>query len=220
VLNFKFNKIINQTAIIVDEMYKNVDDEIEKEISRIKKDLDVHVSCKKNCHYCCCNPMSVSLIDSIRIYKYLQNKEDIKEKFLKNYEEWIINVNPRSFDLMRNNNLDINVDKYDRGIDRLCPFLDEKSCSVYYVRPKECRDYFVSNDPELCGDVNNDEVTKINPIIFRKTKEKYPIINRALLKQLDLPDIRFSLPVAVYKLIENQNSFYDKVRKDWTSVYD
>ncbi len=39
-----------------------------------------------------------------------------------------------------------------------CPFLENESCSIYSVRPVECREYLVTSPPEHCGNPSKETV--------------------------------------------------------------
>ena len=51
------------------------------------------------------------------------------------------------------------LDWFSLGLD--CPFLEDRSCSIYAERPLACREYLVTNDPTSCEDPTGTTIAKI-----------------------------------------------------------
>lgn len=106
----------------VDEMIKN-----------LPKSTTKDFSCHKGCSACCRINVDISNLEAKVIIKYCkENKIPIDEKYLKEQTKIEGNKIGQS-------------DKYNN-----CVFLKDNECSIYPVRPIQCRKYHVYNEPQYC----------------------------------------------------------------------
>lgn len=101
-------------------------------VDELSSILGPHLVCKKGCHHCCYMAVGITSWEAKRIGDYL----DIPV-----YQPPAM-VEPSFY-----------VEKY---TGHMCPFLKNKQCSIYEVRPLACRTHFnISKYPEICDIINN-----------------------------------------------------------------
>ncbi len=118
-------------------------------------------SCRAGCDACCKQLITLSPLEAHAIADYVDNSPELAERTEAALEKWRSDVAWR---------LDLNeavehfriADGYVSGPEggRLeadywtagiaCPFLDGGRCSIYEVRPFNCREHYVLSDPLLC----------------------------------------------------------------------
>lgn len=90
------------------------------------------ISCKRGCSFCCYVPVEISKTEAMLIVEEM-DEEDVhylKKQF--GHEGFIHNW------------------KRMKHTDRKCLFLDNNECSIYDIRPLNCRTYTVSSPAEDC----------------------------------------------------------------------
>ncbi len=95
------------------------------------------VSCRKGCHHCCFYPVTIGLLEGIRLFLWLEDQglwtQALKEKF------------KRSSDQTWNLALEVWF------LSRLpCPLLDDTRCLAYEARPLVCRLTYSVANPDSC----------------------------------------------------------------------
>lgn len=98
------------------------------------------IACKKGCYSCCLQPVMISKEEAELIIQYCkENKIKIDKKLLMRQRK----VDESTwYDLPKNQHR--------------CAFLNEKNeCSIYEVRPANCRKYFVLWDSSACDPYEN-----------------------------------------------------------------
>ncbi len=108
------------------------------------------VSCKKGCHFCCRQNVSIYKDEAAVIAEYCQDndisipKARLEEQLKYGWKE---------------------VAKAEAG---WCIFLKGGACSIYPVRPMGCRKYHVASPPELCDTVKypSDEGHRVAVAVF------------------------------------------------------
>lgn len=128
------------------------------------------IRCRKGCCYCCAHFVGGSLQECELIVFYLYQNEQSLALFIRTYPEWRLQVGKneqlfqrlsRSFNRMVTSGFDDRVarDHSEYSAQYLkqniyCPFLYEKACIIYPVRPKSCAALFATGDPEWCNPLN------------------------------------------------------------------
>ena len=97
------------------------------------KFLQDTISCKKGCSFCCHNPIDSTELEAKVIAQYCQENH--------------ITINRKH--LAQQLALSVQEVPYSRF--SACVFLKNNLCTIYPVRPANCRKYFVSSDPSLCN---------------------------------------------------------------------
>ena len=118
------------------------------------------ISCRKACAYCCSHYISVSLGQGLVISEFLYSNLPAMQAFFRGFRKWqkAIERDDSSLrELERYTNYSREVrhypqellDKY-AAIDVPCPFLSQKACSIYPVRPVCCASHVSISPPENC----------------------------------------------------------------------
>lgn len=106
---------------------------IDNEISDLPPDLKSTIACQKGCSYCCHMPVTLSEDEAALIGHYCKkNGIQINKKYLKKQLR-IPEASIHSSDISA------------------CVFLKNRLCSIYPVRPYNCRKYLVYNTPKFCN---------------------------------------------------------------------
>jgi Fe-S-cluster containining protein len=125
------------------------------------------VSCRQGCVYCCYHYVTSTLDEIEAIVYYLYQNEDSLNYFLTTYRNWKVKIEEykslmtdisqayntqvrdnessekqTKFHLLANRYLDLDLP---------CPFLKEKTCIIYPVRPWVCASFFAVSPPDWCG---------------------------------------------------------------------
>ena len=137
-------------------------EEVVQQIDLIEEEFDVKCSCSKGCSACCSQLIAVAMSECLAIKPYIENlskdeRENLKKKVLeqcKILEE--NNITNKGINTTRNET--VIQDKYFK-LKMPCVFLnEEKSCSIYKVRPSLCwsyRNYGDNSDCEKDYDVES-----------------------------------------------------------------
>jgi len=177
--------------MLLDAYYKD-DVGILKELKVAERKRGSKIACCKGCHYCCLKmEVPISQIEIMGLSWYSSEKvigtvrEKLKEQLL-NYKK----------------NLH-------------CPFLIDKICVVYPVRPLICREFFVFDSP--CKP--NEDVLKTRPSDIWSPSRK--VCKSAAFKILPF----YGITDEKEKLIAYESGFISQNSRpmhtcDWTLVYD
>jgi len=131
---------------------KAAQDDLDKRMESIPK------ACASGCDACCYQMVSVHTWEEELIAKYIENSMHAKTKaqvrkqlidwwrYLKSFLRPVTRDNPLT--LMEVKNIQHRM-VWERV---MCPFLVERKCSIYPVRPAICRTHVVPDHPEQCLD--------------------------------------------------------------------
>jgi Fe-S-cluster containining protein len=144
-----------KAALVVDVVHQKID-EIINPVREQLQDTEKPVTCGKECSACCYQPISGWLPETLLIGEYLKTNQEVREKFMNKYPIWRSKINKEDFNQGMNtslvkgsNNVQAAVDSF--SYEKLaCPFLDNKNCSIYEVRPIACRQLLSVDDPVKC----------------------------------------------------------------------
>lgn len=135
---------------ILESLYKDKDAETKK----IKK----YIPCSKGCSKCCymyidCSPVEASLIRKyIETYFTEEQVKDLKIKIEKNLK--YVPTYKQIADCKTVKEVELIVNKY-RDLNIPCVFLNKDGeCTIYEVRPLQCRAHFIISDPAICREEN------------------------------------------------------------------
>ncbi|MCK4921454.1 MAG: YkgJ family cysteine cluster protein [Bacteroidales bacterium] len=124
---------------LTETLYANIDDLLEVFETRIKQENQI-IDCKKVCHWCCTQAVFINPRETQYITEYIKSKFEAKELSVLKSKVSSKDLNTKNMSLK---NVLANKDD--------CPFLKEKTCSIYPVRPMACRIY-LSMNLESCKD--------------------------------------------------------------------
>ena len=174
--NILYNEIEND--VIYDEMASILIEEIHenelsltngkktlKEIYEIfdegNKQFEKYASCSKGCGHCCCLYVDCSPIEAELIREYVQAHFSEEHKsILKTKIEEVAPLIPTGEEM--NENTENALHYLNKRIP--CIFLsEENTCSIYPVRPFNCRKFLTITSPHEC--IKGEQVVKINPSI-------------------------------------------------------
>lgn len=114
---------------LTENLYATIDELLEVFESRLKKE-NQKIDCKKACHWCCTQAVFINPREAQYIFEYLKSNFEAKELAVFKSKISSKDLNTKAMSLKN-----ILIHKDD------CPFLKEKTCSVYPVRPMACRIY-------------------------------------------------------------------------------
>lgn len=145
-----------------------------------KYDLQVKASttpaCHKGCHNCCYHPVTVSLLEAVTLYQWLQDhgiwgqvKQKVQDMADKtrglSFEIWMLSLLP-------------------------CPLLQDGLCRAYEARPFACRVTYAIGDPHYCHPHRLGEETGIlpkGPLFEIVQHEEAAILHQQQLGAIRLP---------------------------------
>jgi Fe-S-cluster containining protein len=136
---------------------------------KLKEELAVSgetVTCGRACVHCCSQFVVASFLESECIVHFLYSHNEALEKFVEAYPRWKEGVSKVDPAFQKMNQLGEKIvagkasqeEKQDfkrechlyAEQNNPCPFLVEKACSIYPVRPYVCAGYFSVSPPEWC----------------------------------------------------------------------
>lgn len=142
------------------QVYKELDQDVSEELSRLKA-AGIVPSCSKGCSHCCRQEVLTPPPEAGAIASHLrrldvQSRNAIRER-TEGWLEWYENTFPMLLE---------------RGVERArafyelgpqCLFLEEDACQIYPVRPPVCRTHFVSSHPDTCRPLNDPQAAMEEP---------------------------------------------------------
>lgn len=146
---------------ILDGIYRGFDDWY--------KGINQYASCKKGCTSCCELYVDTSPLEARLIINYIENNfsEEQQKKLKGRIAENDKNV-PTYSEVV--NNPSIREEYAYKKIK--CSFLtDEGSCSIYPVRPFNCRKHIVFSHPNLCEDLDSKIVQMFQSELIESTSK-------------------------------------------------
>jgi len=140
--------------------------EIDKTLQQEVTSTGVNISCARGCAHCCTQFVVASLQECECIVYYLYRHDKVREHFIRAFDGWRDNILKIEDSFRKINDLGEKIN-HGQAIDedrRLfdeesrvyarqnnpCPFLIERACSIYEVRPYICANYFSISPPEWC----------------------------------------------------------------------
>lgn len=129
-------------------------EQVNKEIGKMEKHMDVTPSCFKGCAFCCYFPIIITELEAKTMKQIIdhwpaERKEKITnhlQQYFQTYQKEVAEVTS----LDRENDPDFKK-KY-IGAQVPCPMLDTETnmCLAYEIRPIPCRTYLNYSDPKVC----------------------------------------------------------------------
>jgi Fe-S-cluster containining protein len=117
------------------KLYKESDDLLSETVSAVTE-MGTRLPCKRGCHFCCYQHVVLTLGEALCIIDYLAKTPETAA---------VRKDLPQKLEVIQNR---IEDNEYDRGplfYEMIpCPFLHEKECAIYAVRPFVCRTYLVA----------------------------------------------------------------------------
>jgi Fe-S-cluster containining protein len=143
-----------------------------------------NISCKDGCASCCSQPVPVTELEALHLANVVKRMPEsrqsrIRQRFadsqaalaaagLEGSLKEITNLDKES-------RRDIGIKYFSLGLN--CPFLENKSCSIYSDRPLECREYLVTSEPKHCEQLNAKEIKhitsklRLTPALTKQSQE-------------------------------------------------
>ena len=136
------------------------------------------ISCQRECDLCCSMYVEATLQECEAIVYYLYQNERVLEAFLRAYPQWRDRIR-KNGDLFKSCGRfweeEMTPEKAQESMSALreeqerymrqnipCPFLDNRLCSIYEVRPYMCAAHIAVSPPEWCNPQNPNE-----PVIWK-----------------------------------------------------
>jgi hypothetical protein len=141
--------------------------EIELEQAGLAASGGETVACHKGCCYCCSLYVEAGIQECEAIVHYLYRREDVLAAFVSSYAEWR-ESSRKNGDIFRtcgqisrrrrvSGDAGESLQAYADALllykmqDIACPFLHNRLCLIYEVRPESCAAHCVTSPPEWCS---------------------------------------------------------------------
>lgn len=95
------------------------------------------LTCQPGCHHCCSHPLEISVFEAIPIYRYLVARGRWTPSFVQTLDAHSNATNFISPPVWLLTQIS-------------CPVLSDGRCSIYEVRPVQCRVTWANGDPHYC----------------------------------------------------------------------
>ena len=167
--------------------------------------LGSKVSCTKGCAACCSWLVRVSIPEALYLYeRILECEKHRRDKILGQFH--------KAREILKDNGLAEKINRdlirkpgdvfYDHRLHLLsrrylalriaCPFLEEKTCSIYSCRPITCRQYYVTSPAIQCINPFEENVRRVS-LAFNVAD----LLDRVVADLLNQPMRMIALPLAV-----------------------
>jgi hypothetical protein len=164
------------------------------------------ISCLRGCAYCCSHYISVSLGHGLLITDFLYSNPAAMSAFTRSYPGWRLAAGRDGYalrELERYTTYSRDVRHYpqellDRyaALDVPCPFLSQKACSIYPVRPACCASHVSISPPGLCNPNSTAQ-----PLICETPPEFELLRQLALLGEREMTMHQETLGTLVYRML-------------------
>jgi hypothetical protein len=181
----KFSDRLRHVAVMIDAFYETFDTVLGEHIAEDAPAKGYSVSCQSGCSHCCHREVRASLSEIIGAVVYLNENPEIKDAFLK---------------------------RFSRGSS--CSFLSNNMCSIYPMRPVECRELVSLDDPSKCAnDFSGSPVMMASNFAEAHKSRTLDAIAGVVVNGFGLD----ALPVGrfdaqVYFLLSKGASYFDRIR--------
>ena len=191
-------------------------------IARAQKEYgeinNVTVSCKKNCIKCCTHFIGGSLQECEAIAFFLYSRKESVKKFIKQYTAWrqIISLNEYLFRSVAESYRQMVIAGYKKevheqhkhlsqayfNLDIPCPFLWNRQCLIYEVRPYGCASLFSAEKTVDCA-------KGCSPPSQMSVTSQYPEKSYFYGEENNI--ILSCVPVLVYQILKNGAVFLSTI---------
>jgi Fe-S-cluster containining protein len=168
------------------------------------------ISCRKECAYCCFHYVAAPLAHGIVIVDYLYNRKKLLKQFIYNYKKWhhngydISNINDhkrnQAFSLSQpiDDIIEVTRPLSMRYLEMEipCPFLVNRDCSIYAVRPLPCSGQYSVSPPDWCA-ISTEKKAEIHQLV----PDDEDLIKFLQLVNPQLMLYEITLPIMIYKLL-------------------
>ena len=179
------------------------------------------VTCKKGCFSCCVLYTEADIKECEAIVYYLYHNHDALSIFLEQYPKWRQKLREYG-DLFRGceqalrENRNGGYSIYNQQVladvllsykmqNILCPFLHNRLCMIYEVRPYTCANHYVTTPAEWCNPLSTNE-----PKVYKTNLNNEMLDLSFYYKRLSEPIIAF-MPLAVYEILKGGFSYLANV---------
>ena len=173
------------------------------------------ITCRKGCTHCCFHYVAVSLAHGLLIVDYLYKNNELLRKFLNNYEKWhrMGHSISNSIDHARIQALSSSM-PIDRVIAETrplserylnmniqCPFLEDRRCFIYEVRPLSCSGHYSASPPDWCA-----PGARQKPVIHHMIPRDEDLMEIMRLVDPRMTLYELTLPAMIHKLLTEGSS--------------
>jgi hypothetical protein len=173
------------------------------------------ITCRKGCTHCCFHYVAVSLAHGIVIADYLYKSKELLKQFVDNYEIWRRKGHSisKSIDHARIQALSSSM-PIDRVIAETrplseqylnmniqCPFLEDRRCFIYEVRPLSCSGHYSASLPDWCA-----PGARQKPVIHHMIPNDEDLMEIMRLVDPQLMLYELTLPTMIHKLLTEGSS--------------
>ena len=124
---------------------------IADQIKQVEKETGFYHTCTNKCVHCCYQAIFITSDETKIITHWIKHHldsrsvNDLKRKL----KSWIALFYKSGFTKGYDGSIEFKQRYFNAHL--ACPFLNNKSCSIYPVRPTVCRFYFSYDEPRLCS---------------------------------------------------------------------
>lgn len=177
--------------------------------ARKAEEAGLTIACKMGCNACCMQPILVWLPEAMAVAEHLREPENAaaREAFLAAYPAWRAAVGD-SLERAGDAGATQDFDRYRRAHQiawskrTLCAFNRDGLCSIYSVRPVQCRHYHALDTAEHCGYDSNTQPAHLDFKPLDEFLSRARLVGSALHHALGAPRMRMvALCTAVYEML-------------------
>jgi Fe-S-cluster containining protein len=157
------------------------------------------VNCKKGCHWCCSQIVFMNPVEAFYLAGYLERRPD-RTKFDKCYRKLMLRES-KTRPLSLKKKLEIRS---------FCPFLEDRSCSVYEARPMACRIYLSSDVASCIKQHENPDHPEIFARLFDFPLHAGRMLNEGIMTWLGnkkLQTVEITMETGILTVLQKENIF-------------
>ncbi|MCP4136619.1 MAG: YkgJ family cysteine cluster protein [bacterium] len=177
---------------------------------------DEVISCGKGCGDCCSQLVPVAIPEIFYLKDLVASFPPAREKAVKKKFFAIFKTVEEQglLEALKNPADYRDIDKKYFALNQKCPFLENKSCSIYADRPFVCREYLVVSPSERCGDPYNRAINKvINKIEIKRNMG--PLMTVFAARLYAVPKEPIPLPLALNRAKRSDHIYHKKWPGAW-----
>lgn len=168
------------------EVYGRVDDAVDRELGRLRRDEGIVASCKRGCCSCCGQHIQTNPAEAHALGQYIRRTFSAQQigGLRRRMRQW------HAWDGARRKGEP--TAERPGGWDPRCPLLVQRACSAYPARPIICRTHYVSSDPAACRPSHDDRPVDQAPVVLTPILHAVQPLSQPLRAAIEADGLEFS----------------------------